>query len=81
MSNARLKVFPNGVDEDGNYTDPVWLNFDSLEQKEKYLINEYKFCKREEESHLNAIYRKDRIRTKNDLMIKRVAFAKKTGLL
>lgn len=86
-----VKVYPAGVDKDGNYTNPVSVVLAEYNEgddlaaqqavsfRENYVRQEYKFCRKEEDALLSAIYRKDRIRCKNDLMLKRAEFARNQG--
>lgn len=76
---SKLKIYPNGVDVDGNYTAKVWLSFESKEDRDNYVRKEFKYCRKEEDAHLEARFRKDRIRTKNDLLTKRAKFARENG--
>lgn len=81
MKEIFVKIYPHGVDRDGNYTNPVRLIFNSVEERDKYVRKEYSYCKTEEDAFLSAIFRADRIRCKNNLMLKRAEFAKLSGFL
>jgi hypothetical protein len=75
----KVKIYPNGVDKDGRYTAEVWLMFNSVEERDQYVNDELRYCRKEEEALLNAFFRNDRIRCKNNLLLKRVEFAKNQG--
>lgn len=75
----KLKIYPKGVDNDGHYTSEVWLMFNSNEERDQYVADELRYCRKEEEALLSALYRRDRIRCKQNLANKRVEFATKNG--
>jgi len=75
----KVRIFPNGLDKDGNYTKLVWLKFNSNEEKEAYIASEFKYCKKEENNYLTAFYKEDRIAAKDALLKKRVEFANSQG--
>lgn len=53
--------------------------FNSKEEKDKFLLSEYKFCLKEIEKHGSAFASSERKQSKNDLEIKRLAHAKHCG--
>jgi hypothetical protein len=86
-----VKVYPAGCDKDGNYTNPVKVILaqvpendeiaynNAREFRDRYVRDEYKFCRVEEDAYNAAVFRNDRIRCKNNLMLKRADFAKMKG--
>lgn len=81
MSKFKLSILPKGVDEKNIYAkrDEVTLVFADNDDRKKYIKNEARYCRREDEAHISAIYKKDRVRTKNALLAKRVEFAINSG--
>lgn len=75
----RVKIFPNGVRAE-NPTE-AWLSFGSKAEQKDYIRDEYAFCRQQEKDHITAFYLKDRLRTKDALMRKRVEYAKKRGFV
>lgn len=76
-----VRIYPKGVDRDGkvNKADECRVVLQSAEERERYVRAEYKFCRQQEDDHLAAIYRKDRIRTKGALELRRAEFARSQG--
>lgn len=75
----RVKIFPKGVRMEN--PPEVWLTFNSDVEQKDYVRDEYVFCRKEEKDHITAFYLKDRQRTKDALMRKRVEYAKKRGFV
>lgn len=76
----------NPVKEDVQFQVAIILNeklnrimFNSKEEKDVFLLSEYKFCLNEIEKHGSAFDRIERKQLKNDLEIKRLAHVKHCG--
>jgi len=72
----RVRIFPNGPK--GN---AVYLLFATVNEKEKYIKDEYRFCFDAERSHNSAMTTNTREKTKEALYAKRVDFAKSSGFI
>lgn len=72
----KVGIFLNGFKDESNF---AWVVFSSVEVKEQYIRDEFKFCRKEEDLHNLARHKNQRDRTKDELMAKRAAFATFSG--
>ena len=77
----KVRIFPKGLNVFGetDEKDVIWLKFNSMEEKDQYVTDEFLYCKKEEDAYLTAFYKKDRIAAKNALYKKRVQYARGQG--
>ena len=75
---SQLEIrFPNKYDEKYKIG---YVYFDTELEREKYIRDEFVFCKVEEKSHLTALYSNQRITSVQNLYNKRIEFAKSNNL-
>lgn len=77
MSNQLEIRFPNKYDEKYKIG---YVYFDTEIEREKYIRNEFLFCKTEEKSYLTALYSNQRVTAVQNLYNKRIEFAKSNSL-
>ena len=68
-----VRIYPKGPTKPEHF---IRVTFPTKEVKEKYIRDEYRFCRAEEDAHNAARYPNQRAATKADLYAKRVTFAK-----
>lgn len=65
---------------DGDAKGPeTFVEFQSKDEQEAYIRQEYRFCRKEEQAYLAAFTKNDRARTQKELLLKRVEFARTQG--
>lgn len=73
-----VSIYPDGIQpKDSEKVEmPASVNFKTPEEKESYVVQEYRFCKRQFSEYEAAISREDRFRARERLQSGRVNFAK-----
>lgn len=71
-----VRIFLNGFEDQTKIAKVI---FSSVEVKEQYIRDEFRYCRKEEDLHNLARHKNQRDRTKNDLLAKRVSFARFSG--
>lgn len=78
MNKFRLGIrFPLKMSEKYNLG---YVYFPTEFDREKYISEEFDFCKVEEKAYLSALYTNQRINTVHDLYNKRIQFCKRNKL-
>jgi hypothetical protein len=72
----RVQISLNGFKDENRV---AWVIFPDSSVKQQYIDDEIKFCRNEEFAHKAARHTNHRIKTKDELLAKRVAFAKHLG--
>jgi hypothetical protein len=70
-----ISIYPNGLDESGQYTKPAKIFFSSREEKEKYIRREFSFSLKEWKICESSFPMKNIIKAREILLKKRVRFA------
>jgi hypothetical protein len=73
-----VSIYPSGVQPKGSNKAeiPAHVNFNTPEQKERYVEFEYRFCKKQFAEYEGSLTNEDRFRARERLQACRVAFAK-----
>lgn len=73
-----VTIFPDGIQpkESDKAEMPVHVNFNTPEQKERYVELEYRFCKKQYAEYEGSLTYEDRFRSRERLQACRVHFAK-----
>jgi hypothetical protein len=73
-----VSIYPNGIEPKGSkkVEIPTHVNFNTPEQKERYVELEYRFCKKQFVEYEASLTNEDRFRKRERLQSCRVTFAK-----
>lgn len=71
----KVSIFPDGNPKGVE----IFVELRDEADRENYIRQEYRFCRKEEQAYLAAFTKNDRMRTQKELLLKRVEFAQSQG--